>query len=149
MQQQIEQPTEQDMERIATLLAYSGQLSMDITGQALDSSTNDLPRLQQISSTLLEIEEAEQEQRRLAFQAVGISFGQVFATENSDYDWWMVNDEEGRDPCLRYRESDLLVFPQTLISRRVEEGESFNINDLYTDIKQQLRAAVDGQLKPN
>jgi hypothetical protein len=34
-------------------------------------------------------------------QALGIAFGKVFVENNEFYDWWMVEDEFGRDPAIR------------------------------------------------
>lgn len=43
----------------------------------------------------------------------------------------MVEDEYGRDPAIRYKRSSLLAFPRTMLSKRVEDGESVNVVELY------------------
>jgi hypothetical protein len=132
------------MERIATLLAYSSQMAVEIGQQPMDASLADLPRLQILAETIQQV--GDESQQRLALQAVGMSLGQVLATQDGDYDWWMIDDENGRDPCLRYLQTDLLVFPQTLISRRVEEGEAVRVEELYQQIIAQLNNVVEKQL---
>ena len=143
MSQRVEQPSQQDMERISTLLAYSSQMSIEVGEEALDASLDDLPKLQKLTDTIQQV--GSEEQQRLALQAVGMSLGQVLATQNRNYDWWMISDEDGRDPCLRYLETDLLVFPQTLVSRRIEDGESVQVAALYEDITCQLQEVVEQQ----
>jgi len=144
MEQLIEQPNSQDMERIATLLAMTSQMAVELGDQALDASLADLPRLQKLTDILMQADGLENQ--RLGLQAIGMSFGQLLANQNSDYDWWMVDDENGRDPCLRYLETNLLVFPQTLISRRVEDGEAVEVQALYQTITSQLQEQVEKQL---
>ena len=140
MDTQLEQPNPQDMERIATLLAYSNQMAIEVGQSPFDASLDDLPRLQSLADIIRQVGSAKQQ--RLALQALGISFGQVLATQDKNYDWWMIDDVDGRDPCLRYRDTDLLVFPLTLISRRVEEGEEVRVDELYQEITDQLQATV-------
>jgi hypothetical protein len=54
------------------------------------------------------------------------------------YDWWMVEDEYGRDPAIRYKETTLLVFPQTMISKRVEDGVPVDVQDMYNGLCERL-----------
>lgn len=50
----------------------------------------------------------------------------------------MVEDEYGRDPAIRYKETTLLVFPQTMISKRVEAGEAVDVRVMYEGLCKQL-----------
>jgi hypothetical protein len=43
-------------------------------------------------------------------------------------DWTMVSDEYGRDPALRYKKTDTVFFPLTMISKRVERDEPVDVN---------------------
>lgn len=141
-------PNELDMDKVATLLAMCGQMALDFTGEVLDCSDSDLPRLQTVYHTLSNLDEIEYDQKRLALQSIGIALGQVIAKANTGFDWWVISDEQGRDPCLRYENSDLLVYPQTLISKRVENAESVNIKSLYSDLTEQLTTAI-ATIKPD
>lgn len=140
MESNIVQPTPRDMEKIATLLAYSSQMALEVGEQALDASLNDLPRLQKLTDIIQQVGSAKQQ--RLALQALGMSLGQILANQNSNYDWWIIDDEDGRDPCLRYLNTELLVFPQTLISKRVEDGEQFVVEELFTELLTSLNHLV-------
>ena len=141
MDQQIETPNDNDMDKIAKLLTISGVLADTIIGEPFDGSVNDLERMQQIlDSNLVDAE------RTLELQSLGVALGQVLANSDRDYDWWMVSDEQGRDPCLRYKDSNLLVFPQTFLSKRVEQGEAVNVASLYHGLVEQLDAVIDQQL---
>jgi hypothetical protein len=61
----------------------------------------------------------------------------------------MVEDQYGRDPAIRYKESSLLVFPMTMISKRVEDGEAFDVSELFDGLAKQLaeliQEGVDGE----
>lgn len=72
-----------------------------------------------------------------------MAFGKVFVNENPDHAWWMVRDEYGRDPAIRYRRTALLAFPRTMLSKRVEDGDSIDIADLYDHLEERLAALVD------
>jgi hypothetical protein len=49
-----------------------------------------------------------------------------------------VEDEHGRDPALRDH-SGMLVFPLTMISKRVERGEHVDVVDLFKKTVATLR----------
>ena len=49
-------------------------------------------------------------------QSLGISFGDALAEELTELSWVAVEDEYGRDPALRWRETEILLFPLTAIS---------------------------------
>jgi hypothetical protein len=70
-------------------------------------------------------------------QCVGMAFGTVLANETGLH-WVIVEDAYGRDPALQYENSSLILFPLTMISKRVEEGERVDLRRLF----QALQAAV-------
>ena len=45
--------------------------------------------------------------------------------------WVVVEDELGRSRALRLGESDELVYPVTMISKRVEADIRFTVDELY------------------
>ena len=47
-----------------------------------------------------------------------------------------LEDEYGKDVCVRHKESTLLIFPQTMISKRIEDGEQVNIAELFYGLRQ-------------
>ncbi len=133
MSQKIEAPNEDDVDRIARMILYARQLSEELTGQEFDGSLDDLPRLQRILDSGSIQPEATTE-----LQCLGLAFGKVFVENNDGYDWWMAEDEYGRDACVRYGETSLLAFPQTMLSKRVEDGEKFDVADLYHGLVEQI-----------
>ena len=57
-------------------------------------------------------------------------FGQVFANE-TPLRWVIVKDEFGRDPALEVPGTSIRIFPLTMISKRVEQGEAVDVAELY------------------
>ncbi len=133
MPQQIEAPNTTDIDRIARQIIHASDLAKSIIGRDLTGQESDLDLLQQmVDSRQLEPEAT------YSLQALGVAFGKVFIENNIGYDWWMVEDEYGRDPAVRYRETSLLVFPMTMISKRIEDGEAVDVHDLYQCLQQRL-----------
>jgi hypothetical protein len=108
--QKIEPPTEKDIENIAMGVVHAGQVIEQALGEDIDGSRNDLELIQRLLDQGVVEREAT-----YTLQALGLAFGRAFLNEFPDYDWWMVEDEYGRDPAIRYKESSLLVFPMTMI----------------------------------
>lgn len=133
MDQRIEAPTESDVSYIAHALVNAGRIVKEITGHELAGSLGDLSLLQKVlSSGSIQREAAYQ------LQSLGLAFGKVFVNSNPGYDWWMVEDEYGRDPAVRYKETSLLLFPQTMLSKRIEEHGSVEVSELYTGLLESL-----------
>ncbi len=137
MTQQIEAPNTADVDRFARQLVHACDLAQLIIGRDLTGRESDLDLLQRIvDSCQLEPEAT------YSLQALGIAFGRVFIENNVGYDWWMVEDEYGRDPAVRYAEISLLVFPMTMISKRIEDGEVVDVCDLYHCLRQRLEELI-------
>jgi hypothetical protein len=54
----------------------------------------------------------------------------------------MVEDEYGRDPAIRYRDSSLLAYPRTMLSKRVEDGEPVNVVELFDQLTDRLSQLI-------
>jgi hypothetical protein len=135
MSQRIEAPTEADVDRIARQLIHASDLAKSILGEELCGHESDLNLIQRI----LDSRQLERE-ATYSLQALGMAFGKVFVENNADFDWWMVEDEYGRDPAVRYKQTSLLAFPMTMISKRVEDGEPVEVRSLYSGLQQRLEA---------
>ena len=48
--------------------------------------------------------------------------------------WSMVKDEHGRDPALRVPGTSIILFPLTMISKRIEKAETVDVFELYNGI---------------
>lgn len=134
----IETPTRDDIERIARSLVHARQTVMDIVQAELDGSRGDLLLIQRTLDSGVIDPESE-----YTIQALGLAFGKVFVNTEPDYDWWMISDEYGRDPAIRYLRSTLTFHPQDMLLKRIEAGERFDVVDLYDQLRAQLREIVE------
>ena len=130
MEQRIEAPTESDIDRIAHQLIHAEELMLRLAGHKRCGRESDLGAIQ----SALDSKTIERE-ATYSLQALGMAFGKVFVENHENYDWWMVEDEYGRDPAIRYKETTLLLFPQTMISKRVEDGEAVNVREIYEGLE--------------
>ena len=78
-------------------------------------------------------------------QSMGIVFGDVFV-QDMGFHWVIVEDEHGRDPAIRYAETSVILFPLTMISKRVEAGETVDVFDLYNGVAARARELVDDEV---
>ena len=111
MEQSIEAPNEEELTHIAQMWIYAKDIAAEVANQCLDRSIGDLEKIQ---ITLDKDTITKDETQKL--HALGIAFGQVYVNEVSGSDWWMVEDEYGRDVCVRYKETSLLIFPHSMLS---------------------------------
>jgi hypothetical protein len=135
--QTISAPSEDDITAIARALIHADELSRDVVGESLDGTEEDLARIQGI----LDRGSVERE-ATYSLQALGMAFGKVFVEQTPDYDWWMVEDEYGRDPAIRYKKTSLLTFPRTIISKRIEDGEKVDIVELFYALQRRMAELV-------
>jgi hypothetical protein len=63
-------------------------------------------------------------------QALGVVLGDALG-QRLGVDWVLVEDEYGVDPALLAGSGPVLVFPQTMISKRVERGEPVRAVELF------------------
>lgn len=63
-------------------------------------------------------------------QALGTAFGDALA-QKLMLEWVTVEDEYGRDPALSWPGTSLLCYPRTMISKRIEDGETVDARDLF------------------
>lgn len=133
MEQVISAPDDEWIDYIARMWLLGSQISEQITGHKMDASMSDLGRLQTIvDSAQIPIDSTQE------LESLGIVFGKVFVNATANYDWWVMEDEYGKDVCIRYKETSLLIFPQTMLSKRIEDGAVLNVIDLFNDIRQEL-----------
>lgn len=71
-------------------------------------------------------------------QSLGITLGDALVQELS-LEWVMVEDEYGRDPAIRKPGTTVIAFPLTMISKRIERGESVSIRDLFDGVVEHVR----------
>ncbi len=92
-----------------------------LTGGALD----DLRILQELLD-----QRVLQPDQTYELQALGVVLGDVMVAQLG-FSWAIVEDELGRSRALRLGTSDELVYPVTMISKRVEADVRFTVRELY------------------
>lgn len=80
-----------------------------------------------------------------ALQSLGVILGDAFV-QDLGFHWIMVSDEFGRDPAIRYRETSVLLFPLTMISKRLERGEIVDVYALYDGVAELAHGKIDAEL---
>lgn len=65
--------------------------------------------------------------------SMGVVLGDAFV-QDMGFKWVIVQDSLGRDPALQYKNSKVLLFPLTMISKRLERGEFVDVFDLYNGV---------------
>lgn len=73
-------------------------------------------------------------------QSMGVVFGDAFV-KDMGFHWVMVEDQRGRDPAIRYKETSIPLFPLTMISKRIEKGEEVDVFDLYNGIAKEVESS--------
>jgi hypothetical protein len=48
--------------------------------------------------------------------------------------WMMVEDQDGTSPCLVLDGTSIVLYPQTMISKRIERGESVDVFDMFNGV---------------
>ena len=66
-------------------------------------------------------------------QCLGIVLGDAFVQELK-MEWVMVEDEHGRDPAVRLPKTSIILFPLTMISKRIERGEKVDVFDIFNGV---------------
>jgi hypothetical protein len=77
----------------------------------------------------------------LKLQCLGITFGDAVAQELG-LEWVSVEDEYGRDPALRLSGTSVILFPLTMISKRMERGEEVDILAMFRGTCERVREIV-------
>jgi hypothetical protein len=78
-------------------------------------------------------------------QCMGVVFGDVFV-QVCGWEWSMVQDDLGRDPCIRVPMSTIVLYPLTMISKRIEHGETVDVFGLFDEIAAETERLVRAAL---
>ena len=63
-------------------------------------------------------------------RCLGVAFGDILCRDPR-FSWAIVEDEFGRDPTVRWREDECIINAMTIISNRVDKGETIDIQYLF------------------
>jgi hypothetical protein len=80
--------------------------------------------------------------QKYELQCLGIVLGDAFV-QDMGMEWIMVEDEYGRDPAVRLPNTTIILYPMTMISKRVERGEKVDVFELYNGTAAQVEAIKD------
>ena len=114
-----------DLDRIESQVRVVSQTYERRFGEEFPSGTKRIAALQRMLN-----EKVFRKDETYKLQSMGVALGQILA-EAGSLQWVTVSDEYGDDPALRYRRTSVLVFPLTMISKRVERDEEVDVEYLY------------------
>jgi Domain of unknown function (DUF3806) len=122
----ISPPTDTDRERLAKMWLTACQVVDECCSEKLNQSLDDIERLQRVLDYgCLDASQTWE------LQSLGIALGRVLANNVPGLDWAIIEDEYGRDPTIQYKDTSLVFNVQTMISKRIEDGEDVNVQALY------------------
>jgi Domain of unknown function (DUF3806) len=70
-------------------------------------------------------------------RCLGTVLGDAFVQELG-MEWVIAEDEHGRDPAVRLPGTSILAFPLTMISKRMERGDTVDVFDLFNGVAAQV-----------
>jgi hypothetical protein len=71
-------------------------------------------------------------------QSLGVALGDALAQE-LHMEWVMVEDDAGCDAALKMPGTTVILFPLTMISKRVESGDTVDVADLFAKVVERTR----------
>jgi Domain of unknown function (DUF3806) len=78
-----------------------------------------------------------EKQETIKLQSLGITLGDIIV-QDMGFIWIQVEDENGTDPALLLPDTSMKLFPLTMLSKRIEKGESIDIYEFYGAIKEKV-----------
>jgi len=124
-QTKISSPTAQELARIREQTAVAARIAKAHVDSELLGTLADIAVLQRLVDR-----KVLKPNQTYELQSLGIALGCVMAA-NSSLRWVTVEDEYGRDPALNVPGTSVLLFPLTMIAKRVEQGRELQIQPLY------------------
>lgn len=120
-------------DRVNALLAQHG---LDPAGTGLDHEIADLERLQKLFDAAHFTADDTDD-----LLAIGTALGQIFAA-NTIMEWQVVASSLGVSLALKHPKHDLIIYPITMISKRVHEEREVDIPGLYWTIVSNMKLAA-------
>ncbi len=65
-------------------------------------------------------------------QCLGITLGDCFI-QKMNLKWIMVEDKYGIDPALNLEDTSIIIFPLTMISKRIEKNIEVDVYELFNE----------------
>ena len=70
-------------------------------------------------------------------QSLGVALDAL--AQELHMEWVMVEDDAGCDPALKMPGTTVILFPLTMISKRVESGDTVDVADLFAKVVERTR----------
>ena len=83
-----------------------------------------------------------QKDEKYKLQCLGITIGDAIV-QDLNFTWIEVEDEYGTDPALQLGDTSLILFPLTMISKRIEKDEKVDVFELFEKIKLKVNELKD------
>ena len=77
-------------------------------------------------------------------QCLGVALGRIASKNIDELDWYIIEDEYGRDPTLRYLNTTWRFNTLTMISKRIEKCQDVDVKSLYDWIFEKVGEIKDG-----
>ena len=133
MKQEISQLLPPDFERLETQRA---EIKRHIVASDLgkfETTQGKLAALRAVINASLYTPE-----QTFELQCMGVVLGDAFVQELG-CDWAIVEDDYGRDPALKFEGTSILLFPLTMISKRIEKGEDVDVFEVFNGVADRIR----------
>jgi len=137
--QTISELTESDLERLDKQRAV---VTHYLDGDSLEKYRTVPGKLGTLQALLAA--EVFSPEQTYELQSMGIVLGDAFV-QDMGFHWIMVEDEYGRDPAIKFRDTSVLLFPLTMISKRIEQGDAVDVLDLYNGIAAIAQEKIDDE----
>lgn len=134
-------PSAEQLSFLAQARDLAGQMAQElIPGFRLDRSVSDLEMLQAIVDSGMLADAADPQ---FLLRCLGVVFGDVLRTSlPAGFEWRTITDQYGCDLGLRYRETTLIVFPVTMLSKRAEDGREIELAALRTGLVEHVQGMI-------
>ncbi len=74
----------------------------------------------------------------LKLQCLGVTLEEIIV-QDLNFLWVEIEDEYGIDPALQLERTSIIIFPLTMLSKRIEKNETINFTEFYNSLGQTLR----------
>lgn len=113
--------------------AIKKQLKKDFT-----SIDEDVAKIQQVIES-----GSYKPQQREVWESFGLAFGTIIESEIDGMEW--VTAVKGKDeiPALRFKETELIIYPSELLWAKVKTGEPFSLVTIFEEIKGEVEKQMN------
>lgn len=120
------EPTDNEYKDLARKWLSVRTLIFEEYNYELNQSETDLDYIQRaIDVELIDFK------NNYALECLGVAFGRVFAKNIDGLDWWVVEDEFGREIIMRYKETSLRINVIYMLGKRLSKGVNVDVKWFY------------------